>query len=115
VHADAPPISLLDARWMPPELGLGDMWVGVRPEDARIASRTGDGSVPGVVTDVLRVPLGSTALVTLRVGKHDVHVQVPADERHAPGQEASLTLARYHVFDKTSGLRLGSGGEMTSR
>jgi multiple sugar transport system ATP-binding protein len=108
VHVGAPPISLLDAGWVPAALAHGDAWVGVRPEDARIAGREGDGGVRGLVTDALRVPLGSTTLVTVRVGEHDVHVQAPTEARHAAGQEVRLTFARYHVFDKASGSRLST-------
>jgi multiple sugar transport system ATP-binding protein len=107
VHTDAPPISVLDARCMPPGLGLGDVWVGVRPEDARIVSRAGDGSVRGVVADALRLPLGTMTLFTVRVGEHEVHVQAPIDERHGPGEEVWLAFTRYHLFDKESGLRCG--------
>jgi multiple sugar transport system ATP-binding protein len=111
LHVGAPPISLIDARWMPPSLGLGDAWVGVRPEDVRITSRPGDGSVPGRVIEALRLPLGTTTLFTVRVGEHEVHAQAPADERHARDEEVALTFVRYHVFDKASGLRCGGSAQ----
>jgi multiple sugar transport system ATP-binding protein len=115
LHVGAPPISLIDARWMPPSLGLGDAWVGVRPEDVRITSRPGDGSVPGRVIEALRLPLGTTTLFTVRVGEHEVHAQAPADERHARDEEVALTFVRYHVFDKASGLRCGGSAQADRR
>jgi len=110
LHVGAPPISLLDARWMPC-LGRADAWVGVRPEDVRISREPSEASVRGLVGDALRLPMGLTTLFTVNVGEHEVHAQAPADERHARGEEVWLTFTRYHVFDKTSGLRCGGSAE----
>ena len=38
LHTGTPPLSLIEARWMPEGLGLGNAWVGVRPEDVQISS-----------------------------------------------------------------------------
>jgi multiple sugar transport system ATP-binding protein len=114
-HVGAPPISLIDARWMPADLRLGDAWVGVRPEDVRISRQPSEGSLRGLIGDALRLPLGLTTLFTVEVGEHEVHVQAPADERHGRDEEVWLTFARYHVFDKASGLRCGGSAEVDRR
>jgi ABC-type sugar transport system ATPase subunit len=108
LHVGSPPISLVDARCMPPGLGLGDSWVGVRPEEVRVSRGRYEGSVRGLVADVLRLPLGNTTLLTIRVGERDVHAQTASDEGHVPGDEVGLAFTRYHVFEKASGLRLQS-------
>jgi multiple sugar transport system ATP-binding protein len=106
LHVGTPPISVIEARSMPRDLGVGDAWVGVRPEDAQMSSDRSEGSLGGLVRDTLRLPLMNTTLCTVRVGEHDVHVQTTGQDRHVVGEEVWLTFKRFHVFDKASGLRL---------
>jgi ABC-type sugar transport system ATPase subunit len=108
LHIGSPPISLVDARCMPAGLGLADAWVGVRPEEVRVCRARNEGGVRGRVADTLRLALGNTTLLTIRVGEHDVHAHMASEESPRPGDEVWLTFAQYHVFDKTSGLRLHS-------
>jgi len=108
LHIGTPPISLIDARGMPEGLGLGDAWVGVRPEDVQISSEGGEGRVRGLVADKQRLPLERTTLFTIRVGEHEVHAQTSGGENHLPGDQVWLTFKRYHLFEKESGLRLRS-------
>jgi multiple sugar transport system ATP-binding protein len=115
LHVGAPPINLIDARWMPPGLGLGDARIGVRPEDVRISRQPSEGGVRGLIGDSFRLPMGPTTLFAVRVGEHEVHAQAPADERHRRGDEVWLTFTRYHVFDKESGLRCGGSAEADRR
>jgi ABC-type sugar transport system ATPase subunit len=110
-----PPIGLIDAQRLPHAGGVGDAWVGVRPEDVVISHRAVDDGVRGVVADILRLPLRHTTLYTVRVGEQDVHASVTADEHHAPGDEVWLTFRRYHLFEKATGLRLRSEGTTTPR
>jgi multiple sugar transport system ATP-binding protein len=105
LHTGAPPISLIDARHMPEGLGLRDMWVGVRPEDVQISSAPREGGLRGHVVDTLRLPAGTTTVFTVRVGEHDVHAQLANAESHITGEQVWLTFRRFHVFDKTTGLR----------
>src|SRR5262245_8001292 len=60
LHAGAPPISLLETREMPEGQALGNVWVGVRPEDVRIWTERRNGAVSGVVAETLRLPPGNT-------------------------------------------------------
>jgi ABC-type sugar transport system ATPase subunit len=108
LHVGLPPLSLLDARHLALPHDVGEAWVGVRPEDVELSAGPGPGRVRAVVAERLSLPLGNTALFTLRVGEHEVHAQAPASERHASGAEVWLGFRRYHVFDKVSGLRLHS-------
>jgi ABC-type sugar transport system ATPase subunit len=106
VHPGAPPISLVDARARPGWSGPDDAWVGVRPEDVVISRDGGDGRLAGRVGEVLRPPLGETALVSVRVGEHDVQALTSGAERYVVGEPVWLIFERYHVFDKASGQRL---------
>jgi multiple sugar transport system ATP-binding protein len=108
LHLGSPPISLIDARCMPQNLGLGNAWVGVRPEDVQIASERSEAALLGRVADMLRLPFGNTTLFTVRVGEHHVHAEISCNEGHVPGDEVWLTFTRYHLFDQESGLRLRS-------
>ena len=108
LHTGTPPLSLIDARCMPQGLGLGNAWVGVRPEDVQISSEEREGSVRGLVADKVRLPLENTTLFTIRVGEHEVHAQTSGSENHLPGDEVSLIFKRYHLFEKETGLRLRS-------
>jgi ABC-type sugar transport system ATPase subunit len=109
LHVGTPPISLIDARCMPPGLGLGNALVGVRPEDVRISSRERPGALNGLVADKVVFPAGNTTLFTIRVGDDEVHVaQSSSDEDHLTGDRVWLTFKRYHLFERESGLRLRS-------
>jgi multiple sugar transport system ATP-binding protein len=108
LHVGTPPISLVAARWMPAGDRLGDVWVGVRPEDVDISRERRDGGVPGLVTDVLRFPLGNSTLVTIRVGEHEVHGLLTSPPSPAIDEEVWLTFRRYHLFERESARRLRS-------
>jgi multiple sugar transport system ATP-binding protein len=111
IHVGAPAISLLDARWLPQGQRLGNMRVGVRPEDVEISGAECEGSMSGTVTAHLNLPLKNASYVSIRVGDDEVHAQTDGRERRAIGDRIWLTFKRYHVFDKTSGARLGSHPE----
>jgi multiple sugar transport system ATP-binding protein len=106
VHPGAPPLSVLDAHHLPQGHGLGDVWVGVRPEDVAIWAEPREGAMAGVVVDALRLPPATTTAYTIRVGDQDVHAQVPHAGAHATGARVWLTVERFHVFDKASELRV---------
>jgi hypothetical protein len=48
------------------------------------------------------------AILSTRVGEHEVHARIAGDERFPAGEQVWLACKRYHVFDKASGVRLGS-------
>jgi ABC-type sugar transport system ATPase subunit len=106
LHVGAPPISLLDPRWLPQGERLGNVRVGVRPEDVEILGAEREGALSGTVTAHLNLPLRSGSYISMRVGDGEVHAQTEGRERHATGDRIWFTLKRYHVFDATSGVRL---------
>jgi multiple sugar transport system ATP-binding protein len=108
LHMGSPPISFIDARYLPHGGRLGDAWVGVRPEHVAISSEHGEDTLSGIIADIQRLPPLNTTLFTIRVGDHEVHARASGDDRHLTGDHVRLTFTRYHVFDKASGLRLGS-------
>jgi len=102
----APPISLIDARAVPGGQWPDNAWVGVRPEDVEVTRDASGDSLRGIVVDILDLPVRHTTLLTIRAGDHEVHARTTSDAPPRPGDHVRLTFKRYHLFDKTSGLRL---------
>jgi multiple sugar transport system ATP-binding protein len=113
LHVGAPPISLLDPRWLPQGKRLGDVRVGVRPEDVEILGAEREGAMSGTVTAHLNLPLKNASYMSIRMGEDEVHAQTEGRERRVAGDRIWFTFKRYHMFDKTSGARLGSHPERT--
>ncbi len=106
----APPISLVDASVMPGGEWPENAWVGVRPEDVEV-TRDGPGDgLRGTVVDTLSLPIRHTTLLTIRVREHEVHARTTSEDTPRTGDHVGLMFKHYHLFDKTSGLRLRSGG-----
>jgi ABC-type sugar transport system ATPase subunit len=104
-HVGTPPISFIDARHMPRQYRLGDVQVGVRPEDLEVSKPDGDDGIPGTITGRLSLPMINAVILSIRVAEHEVYAQTPADTALAAGQPVRLGLKRFHVFDQ-SGMRL---------
>jgi ABC-type sugar transport system ATPase subunit len=111
LHVGAPPISLLDARWLPGGQRLGDARVGVRPEDVEIFDAEREGAMTGTISARLSLPLKNASYVSIRVGEDEVHAQTEGREHRAVGDRIWLGFKRYHVFDRASGVRLSSHPE----
>jgi ABC-type sugar transport system ATPase subunit len=112
-HAGTPPINLFEAREAPRGHWPANARVGVRPEDLEVAREGGADAIGGVVAGVVNLPLASATILTIHVGEREVHAQVPLSENFRTGERVRLAFTRYHVFDKTSGARIGS--EVTVR
>ncbi len=108
LHMGSPPISLIDARYMPQGQRLGNVWVGVRPEHIEISREQGEDTLRGIIASTLSLPPMNTTLFTIRVGEHEVHAQTSGDENRLTGDQVWLTFKQYHLFEKESGLRLRS-------
>jgi multiple sugar transport system ATP-binding protein len=108
LHIGTPPISLIDAKYMAQGQGLGNVRVGVRPEDVEVSREDREDSIKGVIAGKLSVPMINTTILSLHVAEHEVHAQTAGDENLVTGDHVWLTLKRYHVFDKESGMRLRS-------
>jgi multiple sugar transport system ATP-binding protein len=108
LHMGSPPISLVDARHMAQGQRLGDVRVGVRPEHVEMSREHGDDTLSGIIASTQSLPPLNTTLFTIRVGDHEVHARASGDDGRRTGDHVWLTFTRYHVFDKTSGLRLRS-------
>src|SRR5262245_6287273 len=108
LHVGAPPISFLDPRWLPQGERLGNVRVGVRPEDVEILGPDREGAMSGTVTAHQNLPLKNGSYLSIRVGEDEVHAQTEGRERHVTGDRIAFSLKKYHVFDKSSGARLCS-------
>src|SRR5262245_49576125 len=106
LHVGAPPISLLDPRWLPQGERLGTVQIGVRPEDVEVLGAECEGAMSGTVTARLNLPLKNASYISIRMGEDMVHAQTDGRERHATGDRIWFTFKRYHAFDTTSGARL---------
>jgi ABC-type sugar transport system ATPase subunit len=108
LHVGAPPISFLDPRWLPHGERLGNVRVGVRPEDVEIFGGVREGAMSGTVSANLNLPLKNGSYMSIRVGEDEIHARTDGRESHGKGDRIWFTFNRYHVFDKTSSVRLGS-------
>jgi ABC-type sugar transport system ATPase subunit len=108
LHVGTPPLGLLDASDVPGGASLGNVLLGVRPEDVAVSRVESAAGAAGIVASALALPMKNAAILTVDVGPHEVHVEASADERLRPGDRVWLTFRRYHVFDKATGLRLRS-------
>src|SRR5262245_49352428 len=113
LHTGSPPISLIDARYMPPGQQVGNGWVGARPERVEISGDERDDALAGTITSVLNLPPMNTTLFTIRVGEQEVYAQTPSDERRRAGEKVWLAFKQYHVFDRVTGQRLRSVPEFS--
>jgi len=111
-HVGALPISLIDAGCLPEGRRWGEARVGVRPEDLRVFREDGAGRFPAIAVGTLSLPMTDAAILSLRVGEHEVHARIAGDERFAAGESVWLACERYHVFDRRSGARLQSYPEI---
>jgi multiple sugar transport system ATP-binding protein len=107
-HIGTPPISFIDARCLARGQWPGNVQVGVRPEDLEVSREEREDSIRGIIAGKLSLPMINATILSMRVGEHEVHAQTSSDENLLTGDQMWLTLKRYHVFDKESGMRLRS-------
>lgn len=116
LHADTPPINLIDARHMRQGSRRGDALVGVRPEDVRVSRAEREDGIGGTIISELRLPMKQATVLGIGVGAQEVHARISGhDERYLPGDPVWLTFGRYHVFERESGVRLCSQPETAGR
>jgi ABC-type sugar transport system ATPase subunit len=107
-HVGTPPISFVDARHVPQARNVGDMRVGIRPEDVEVSAAERPGGIVGTVAETLRLPMMNATMLGIRVDDHEVHAQAAAAAPLRAGDRVWLTFKRYHLFDRESGERRGS-------
>jgi ABC-type sugar transport system ATPase subunit len=107
-HVGTPPINVFEGRHAPRGHWPANACVGVRPEDLEVAREGGAGAIGGVVAGAVNLPMANATILTIRVGEREVHAQAPPSENFRTGEPVRLGFKRYHVFDKTSGARIGS-------
>jgi len=107
-HVGTPPISLIDASLMARGKPQDNAWVGVRPEHLEFSREERPGSIRGIITGTLGLPMLNATILTIKVEDQEIHAQTSGDEIFSGGEQVWLTFKRYHVFDKASGRRLRS-------
>jgi len=113
-HVGTPPLSLIDVRHMAQGDRLGDVQIGVRPEDIEISREEQPEGAQGVVTGKVSLPLLKATSLRVKVADREVYAEVPGDVSVPAGEHVWLTFKRYHVFDRASGTRLRSVPEFPS-
>ena len=112
-HVGTPPISFIEGRHMPARYRLGDVQVGVRPEDVMVSASDGDDGIMGTVTGRLSLPMMNAAMLSIQVAGQEVYAQTPADIVLAPGDAVRLDFERFHIFDR-AGARVGTYPDRSS-
>ena len=107
-HIGTPPINLIDARYVAHEERLGNVRVGVRPEDVEVSREGRADSIGGIIRGTLDLPMNNGTILTIQAHGQEVHAQTAIGESLRSGDQVRLTFKRYHVFDKESGERLRS-------
>jgi len=107
-HTGTPPISFVDARFVTPAQALGNVQVGIRPEDVDVSGADRAGGATGLIAGTLSLPMMNATILSIRVGEHEIYAQTGGQETLRVGDRVSLTFKRYHVFDKDTGARLRS-------
>ena len=108
VHADTPPLSLVDARRFPGHDLPDDVRLGVRPEDVDVSREPCDGGVRGIVAQELTLPMKNVTTLQIQLGDDELHARLPGTERYGRGDAVWVAFRRYHAFDRQSGERLGT-------
>jgi multiple sugar transport system ATP-binding protein len=108
VDTGGPPISLIDGSLMPQGEALAQTWVGVRPEEVEISGDAIANGLRGTVVERLTLAPRNSTLLTIQVGEQELYARTTGNDGHQVDDQVWLTFRRYHVFDKTSGLRLRS-------
>ena len=111
-HVGTPPINLIDARYMAQGQSLGNARVGVRPEDLEVSREDRTGGIRGTIAAKLRLPMLNATILTITVEDQELVAEIPSEENLRGGDQVCLTLKRYHVFDKATGMRLRTVPEM---
>jgi len=92
----------LDLRGRKPDLGEGEVEVGIRPEDILIgqAGTTGLEAAVEIISDV-----GSEKIIHARLGQVSVTIRAPKDTAFQPGTVIPLVIDphRVHVFRDSGG------------
>ena len=105
-HVGTPPINLIDAKYMGQGQSLGNARVGVRPEDLEVSREERTGGIRGTIAAKLRLPMLNATILTITVEDQELFAEIPSEESLRGGDQVCLTLKRYHVFDKATGMRL---------
>ena len=111
-HVGTPPINLIDAKYMGQGQSLGNARVGVRPEDLEVSREDTPGGIRGTIAAKLRLPMLNATILTITVEDQELYAEIPSEENLRGGDQVCLTLKRYHVFDKATGMRLRTVPEM---
>jgi ABC-type sugar transport system ATPase subunit len=106
LHQNGVAISLLDAADVPSAEVLGDVRIGVRPEEIGVGTQPDPGAVEGIVTGIVELPPHNERIVSVRVGAHDIQVRGAEGADCVQGDRVWLQFRRAFVFDRLSGRRL---------
>jgi multiple sugar transport system ATP-binding protein len=104
-HIGTPPISFIDAKDIAQCRRLGNVRIGVRPEDVEISREAREDGTRGIIAGSMNLPLLNATMLDIRVGEHEIHAETAGGVNFRAGEQVWLSFKRYHVFDG-SGARL---------
>lgn len=113
-HIGTPPISFVNASDVTQGHRLGDVQIGVRPEDVKVSRESRPDGIRASIAGRLSLPMMNATILSARVGEHEVYAQAPGDTDVLAGEQVWLIFKRYHVFDRESGMRRRSYPETAS-
>ncbi|MBD3306091.1 ATP-binding cassette domain-containing protein [candidate division KSB3 bacterium] len=102
--SDTPAINVINGEVIASK--LRGMVIGVRSEDIELGEGRLGPAVVASVTEMRHVPIKHTAILSLNIGGTDLYAQIPSEEMATLPDEVSLRFKRYHLFDKSTGVRL---------
>ncbi|GAK55719.1 transporter [Candidatus Vecturithrix granuli] len=106
--SETPAINFLDGAFIAQE--LNGMVIGVRSEDIEVCDQgqISETSLRARVIDVRHNPIKNVTILCVKAGNDEMYASLPFNTRITPRDELGIRFKAYHVFDKTTGLRIQS-------
>jgi multiple sugar transport system ATP-binding protein len=106
IDAETPAINLIDGGYISED--LEGTIVGVRSENIEVYKENRLKHIKGNIIDINNVPLKNSTILEVKVGKNEIYTKLPLREDLSINDEVWLYFKEYHIFDKSSGVRLRS-------
>ena len=100
---EAPSINILDGEAVGPE--FSGSTIGVRPEHISLGDRPGRPSVEARLADIRPIPMREMSVLCLKAGGAEIFARAKDVQGMREGDTVRVSMERFHLFDKHSGLR----------
>jgi ABC-type sugar transport system ATPase subunit len=106
IDTETPAINLINGSYISEE--FEGTIVGVRSENIEVYKENRLKHIKGNIIDINNVPLKNSTILEVKVGKNEIYTKLPLREDLSINDEVWLYFKEYHIFDKSSGVRLRS-------